>query len=228
MDILSTESVDMWRMTKEDSQFSPSVEAGMNYEEELVWRMRGVCFIQIAGSRLELPLQVVGTASALFHRFYSVVSLYDYPYDKIAATCLFVACKSEETARRALDIAKIWSFENEESYYEEDVSEFADDILHYELTVVDTTRFDLDMDHPYYYLHDFCEQVEVSDEVLNTCVAMMNDSYRLPFSQWYGNKLMAAVLLMMSFCGCEVEYEIDPDSELGRIIEEYSHLIPGK
>jgi hypothetical protein len=39
---------------------------------------------------------------------------------------------------------------------------------------------------------------------------------------------MAAVLLMMSFCGCEVEYEIDPDSELGRIIEEYSHLIPGK
>ncbi|KAG1205255.1 hypothetical protein G6F35_011757 [Rhizopus arrhizus] len=104
--------------------------------------------------------------------------------------------------------------------------EFADDILHYELTVVDTTRFDLDMDHPYYYLHDFCEQVDVSDEVLNTCVAMMNDSYRLPFSQWYGNKLMAAVLLMMSFCGCEVEYEIDPESELGRIIEEYSHLIP--
>ena len=32
-----------------------------------------------------------------------------------------MACKSEETARRALDIAKIWSFENEESYYEEDV-----------------------------------------------------------------------------------------------------------
>jgi preprotein translocase subunit SecY len=38
---------------------------------------------------------------------------------------------------------------------------------------------------------------------------------------------MAVVLLMMSFCGCEVEYEIDPDSELAHYMEEHSQVIPG-
>ncbi|RCH92478.1 hypothetical protein CU097_007560 [Rhizopus azygosporus] len=222
----NSRAVDRWSISKEESLYSPSIEDGMSLEEEFAWRMRGVCFIQIAGSRLELPLPVVGTASTLFHRFYTVASLYEFPFDKIAATCLFVACKSEETARRAFDIAKIWSFGSEEDVYEEDINEFADEILNYELIVVDLTRFDLDIDHPYYYLYDICEQIQVPEEVINTCVAMMNDSYRLPFIQWYGNRLMAVVLLMMSFCGCEVEYEIDPDSELAHYMEEHSQVIP--
>ncbi|CAO3671801.1 unnamed protein product [Rhizopus stolonifer] len=213
---------DMWRITKEDSQHSPSTKHGMSFSEELVWRMRGVCFIQVAASRLELPLPVVGTAATLFHRFFTVASLYDYQYDKIAATCLFVACKSEETSRRAVDIARIWLYECND----DDIYEFAEDILSYELIVVDTTRFDLDMDHPYNYLYDFCNQIEVPIEVLNTCVAMINDSYRLPFSQWYGNKMMAAVLLLMAFYGCDAKYNHDPSSELGKMVEEHGKMFP--
>ncbi|KAI9281096.1 cyclin-like protein [Sporodiniella umbellata] len=213
---------EMWQVTKEDSQHSPSTKNGMHFLEELTWRIRGICFIEVAASRLELPLPVVGTASTLFHRFFTVASLYDYQYDTIAATCLFVACKSEETSRRALDIASIWLYECND----EDISEFADEILNYELTVIDLTCFDLDIDHPYNYLRDFCKQIEVPADVLNTCIALTNDSYRLPFNQWYGNKVLAAALLLMAFYGCDIEYIHNPDTELGKIVEESGELFP--
>lgn len=41
-------------MHKDDSRHTPSIIRGMKYEEELVYRVRGVCLIQIVGYRLEL------------------------------------------------------------------------------------------------------------------------------------------------------------------------------
>ncbi|KAG2207553.1 hypothetical protein INT47_004303 [Mucor saturninus] len=186
-----------WIMHKEESRHTPSIIRGMKYEEELVYRVRGVCLIQIVGYRLELPVHTVATASNLYHRFFSRKSFQDYKYTRIAQACLFIACKSDESSRRAQDIAKSWTYKPKEAVLEKVISKFISDLLRNELLVLDVTCFGMTFDHPYYDMMEFVQEIQIPNEVATAATAFIND--RLPLCMWYDAKAIAATALVMGY-----------------------------
>ncbi|OBZ85057.1 Cyclin pch1 [Choanephora cucurbitarum] len=214
-----------WAIPKEESRNFPSVLKGMRYEEELMSRFRAICLIQCVGYRLELPVHTVATASALFHRFYTRRSFYDYKPNKIAQACLFIACKSDESSRRANDIAKSWLYKPNTTLSEKRITKFITDMLYYELIVLEITCFDMQIDHPYSDLFEFAKEINTSNDVVHAALAFINDSLRLPLSLWYDSKSIAATALLMAYHGHEIKFPTDTSTNWGHFIERNTSLI---
>ncbi|KAI7903362.1 cyclin-like protein [Cokeromyces recurvatus] len=209
-----------WILEREESQQFPSVLHGMKYEEELATRLRAICMIECVGNRLELPPYAIASACTLFHRFYTRRSFFDYNGAKIAQACIFVACKSEESARRPQDIARSWLYTPDEIVEDEKIEAFVVDLLYYEYIVLEITCFDLQIDHPY------CDLFHFADETF--ALAYINDSYRLPMCLWYVPRAIAAAALIMAFQGQDLEFPLDPETLWGQFLIENGSIIGGK
>ncbi|KAI8098185.1 cyclin-like protein [Gilbertella persicaria] len=214
-----------WYMQKEESRYFPSILKGMKYEEELMSRLRAVCLIQCVGYRLELPIHTVATASALFHRFYTRRSFYEYKSNKIAQACLFIACKSDESSRRANDIAKSWLYKPNTVLSEKKMSKFIADLLYYELIVLEITCFDMQIDHPYVDLFEFAKEIHTPNDVIHAALAFINDSLRLPLCLWYDPKSIAATALLMGYHGHDIPFPSDTNTHWGQYIEKNTSLL---
>ncbi|KAI8992461.1 cyclin-like protein [Pilobolus umbonatus] len=189
----------MWQFTQEDISQSPSItKDGMSVEEEMLWRIRGVCCIQTVGSRLELPLSTIATATVLFHRFYTRESFKDYCYSLVGATCLFLAGKSDEASRKVEDVARAWLNQIEEPVFE-DIDQLSDEILYYELLVLDVTCCDLTIELPYHTLMQLAEYFNTPEEILVSCLTYANDSLRIPLCTTYEAKMIAAACFQMGY-----------------------------
>ena len=68
--------------------------------------LRNACvlFIFQCGTRLKVPQPTIATAVVFFYKFFGDHSLAEHDGYEIARSCLFLACKSEETPRRFRDI----------------------------------------------------------------------------------------------------------------------------
>ncbi|KAJ2359857.1 hypothetical protein H4S01_005980 [Coemansia sp. RSA 2610] len=89
-----------WRFSREDLQRTPSVACGWTVEREELDRAKACALIHAAARKLQLPQVTAATACVYLHRFYMRHSLKEYHHYNIAATCLFFACKAEESLRR--------------------------------------------------------------------------------------------------------------------------------
>ncbi|KAL7331061.1 hypothetical protein PS15p_203305, partial [Mucor circinelloides] len=214
-----------WVMQRDESRYFPSIQKGMKYEEELLSRLRAICLIQCVGYRLELPIHTVATASALFHRFYSRRSFFDYKAHKIAQACLFIACKSDESSRRANDIAKSWLYKPKQTLSEKKINKFISDLLYYELIVLEITCFDMQIDHPYYELFEFVKEINTPNDVVHAALAFITDSFRLPLCLWYDARSIAAAALLMGYHGHDIKFPADTSSMWGQYLEANSDLI---
>ncbi|KAG2234585.1 cyclin-like protein [Thamnidium elegans] len=214
-----------WFMHKEDSKNTPSILNGMRYEEELLYRMRGVCLIQIVGYRLELPVHTVATASTLYHRFFTRKSFYDYKYTRIAQACLFIACKSDESSRRAQDIAKSWTYKPKETRSEKAIAKFISDLLYNELLVLEVVCFDMSFEHPYYDMLEFVKEVGIPNEIATAALAFINDSFRLPLNLWYEPKAIAATALVMGYQTSGTKLPSDTNTNWAQYLQGHSELI---
>ncbi|KAI8644607.1 cyclin-like protein [Parasitella parasitica] len=214
-----------WVMQRDESRYFPSIQKGMKYEDELLSRLRAVCLIQCVGYRLELPIHTVATASALFHRFYSRRSFFEYKANKIAQACVFIACKSDESSRRANDIAKSWLYKPKQTLSEKKINKFIADLLYYELIVLDITCFDMQIDHPYFELFEFVKQVNTPNDVVHAALAFITDSFRLPLCLWYDPRSIAAAALLMGYHGHDINFPTDLNSIWGQYLQANSDLI---
>ncbi|CEP14608.1 hypothetical protein [Parasitella parasitica] len=195
----------------------------MKYEEELLSRLRAICLIQCVGYRLELPIHTVATASALFHRFYSRRTFFEYKANKIAQACVFIACKSDESSRRANDIAKSWLYKPKQTLSEKKINKFIADLLYYELIVLDITCFDMQIDHPYYELFEFVKHMNTPNDVVHAALAFITD--RLPLCLWYDPRSIAAAALLMGYHGHDIQFPADTNSVWGEYLQTNSDLI---
>ncbi|KAI9478119.1 MAG: cyclin-like protein [Benjaminiella poitrasii] len=217
-----------WIVDREESQNFPSISHGMKYEEELAARLRAICKIECAGNRLDLPPYVIASACTLFHRFYMRRSFFDYNGSKIAQACLFVACKSEESARRPQDIARSWLYAPDEVVNEEKTEAFVNDLLYHEYIVLEITCFDLQIDNPYTDLFQFADETFASDDIVNAALAYINDSYRLPLCLWYIPRAIAAAALVMAFHGQELDIPFDMETTWGQFLVGHGDSIGGR
>lgn len=98
---------DQWLFSKPDLALTPSVLQGsLDPIEEKQRRFKGVNLIYRMGEYMRLPQHVMNTAAIYLHRFYMRQPLeygpskLGYSHYEIAATCVFLACKVEESHRK--------------------------------------------------------------------------------------------------------------------------------
>lgn len=79
----------------------------ISMQEEVVKRCKGVAYIFNSCRYLKLSRSVALTAATLFHRYYVLYDMGSTHYYEIGATCVFIACKSEECRRKLSDVIKV-------------------------------------------------------------------------------------------------------------------------
>lgn len=97
-------ALDTFYLTDEQLKNSPSRKDGTDEETETTLRIYGCDLIQESGILLRLPQAVMATGQVLFHRFYCKKSFARFDVKRVAASCVWLASKLEESPRKARQV----------------------------------------------------------------------------------------------------------------------------
>lgn len=186
---------------------TPSRSDDLSYEEELISRGKGVQFITRMASMLRLPSQTIFAASLFLHRFYTRHSLKRlHPY-QIAASCVFLACKTEESPRKLKDVATITTKSalksqktraEVEKEHAADVEQWIKVIPSREDELLQTLKFDFEETAPYDALKFLIMKfvpAEDKNELGTLATSFINDSCRTILCITLSMKELAVVAL---------------------------------
>ncbi|KAI0361993.1 cyclin-like protein [Trametes cingulata] len=173
-------------------------------EKELYDRSRGVEFLYRLGVSLGLPSSAMYTAATWFHRFYMRYSMEDYHRQDVAASCIFLATKTEECGRKLRDVAKVVCSKVSQM----DASKIPDDskeveecqtsILLTEEVLLEGLCFDFVVDSPQADLVDLFEACPNSPQIEECAWSIANDSYRTPLCLLYPPQIIAAACYVLA------------------------------
>ncbi|KAI0646958.1 cyclin-like protein [Trametes meyenii] len=173
-------------------------------EKELYDRSRGVEFLYRLGVSLGLPSSAMYTAATWFHRFYMRYSMEDYHRQDVAASCIFLATKTEECGRKLRDVAKIVCSKVSQT----DVTKISDDskeveecqtsILQTEEVLLEGLCFDFVVDSPQADLIDLFEAQPNAHQIEECAWSIANDSFRTPLCILYPPKVIAAACYVLA------------------------------
>lgn len=150
-----------WYWDKKDLAHTPSQLEGLDPATEARYRREGARFIFDVGTRLGLHYDTLATGIIYFHRFYMFHSFKQFPRYVTGGCCLFLAGKVEETPKKCKDIIKTArSLLNDVQF-----SQFGDDpkeeVMVLERILLQTIKFDLQVEHPYQFLLKYAKQLKV-------------------------------------------------------------------
>ncbi|KAF8401573.1 hypothetical protein HHK36_012517 [Tetracentron sinense] len=97
-------AIDTFYLTDEQLKNSPSRKDDIDEATEITLRIYGCDLIQESGILLRLPQAVMATGQVLFHRFYCKKSFARFNVKRVAASCVWLASKLEESPRKAKNI----------------------------------------------------------------------------------------------------------------------------
>lgn len=136
----------------------------------------------------------------------------------MAACCLFLAGKVEETPKKCRDIVRAAKLYHEnlatqesksvqerlylkklaESFNEDTIK----DIMTYEKILLQTIKFDLQVDHPYGYLVKYAKTLKGNQEQIHSLVQMtwgfINDSYSTTLCLQWEPEIVAIALMYLA------------------------------
>uniref|UniRef100_A0A8C0HK73 Cyclin K n=1 Tax=Chelonoidis abingdonii TaxID=106734 RepID=A0A8C0HK73_CHEAB len=149
-----------WYWDKKDLAHTPSQLEGLDPATEARYRREGARFIFDVGTRLGLHYDTLATGIIYFHRFYMFHSFKQFPRYVTGACCLFLAGKVEETPKKCKDIIKTArSLLNDVQF-----GQFGDDpkeeVMVLERILLQTIKFDLQVEHPYQFLLKYAKQLK--------------------------------------------------------------------
>jgi hypothetical protein len=157
---------------------SPSRRDGMTSGEEQRLRCEYCLFMEECSSNLRLTRLACSTGLVLFHRFFSLQSFMAHSGFEVAATCLFLASKVEESAKKLEVVITtcfgVW-YETTLKTDSEDYAELRLQILKCERILLHTLSFDLCVEHPYKFLIETVKAVHHAN--------MIQDSQKKDFAQ---------------------------------------------
>jgi len=177
---------------------------GMNSEEiksENANRKITCAFLQDAGMQLRLPQLTIATAVVFFHRFFVRHKLRDFERMIIAATCLFLAAKVEETPKKLKDVIEIMYTIKYKKEIKPDSMEFQqlkDQILTNELIVLQTIAFDLTVEHPYKFLLTYVKGIKGNRQLAQVAWNFVNDSLRTTLCLQFKPQLIASAAIYLA------------------------------
>lgn len=175
----SDNAEESWLFSKSELADTPSREDGVSVDEEKRLREEGARFIYDIGKKLRMPQLTVATACVFFHRFFMYRSFKEFsPYD-IAASCLFLGGKVEETPKKIRDVVVCCADERTGAILDENSEVFAEHkarLLRYECVLLQVLSFDLTVDHPYKYILAFVKTLKGDRIVAQYAWNFVNDS----------------------------------------------------
>ncbi|CAG8459738.1 25936_t:CDS:2 [Gigaspora rosea] len=198
-----------WIFKKHEyEKYTPSRRDGISIGEENYKRAKGVKFILEVSYDLKLPQQTIATAATFLHRFYMRKSLNEFHHYDIGGTCVFLACKSEETTRKMSEVAVACAKTARKDKNLKDEKEFEKwhhTITKREPTIAATLCFDLTLDHPYPYLikiiKELGAEIEIYKAIAGKAWSIINDSvysFNAPISLFYKPSIIASAAIFIA------------------------------
>ncbi|KAF8959060.1 cyclin-like protein [Flammula alnicola] len=192
---------DQWLFNTAALNATPSA---CSLQKELYDRARGVEFLFRLGSSLALPTSAMCTAATWFHRFYMRYSMEDFHRQDVAASCIFLATKTEECGRKLRDVARVYQAKVNNI----DLSSIPSDskevdhcqamILLTEEVLLEALCFDFVVESPHAELLDLFDRLGSDFEVQEYSWSLAHDSYRTPLCVLYTPRLIAIVCYVLA------------------------------
>ncbi|CAN6236296.1 unnamed protein product [Urochloa humidicola] len=205
---LSHERMHSWYFTREElEKFSPSRKDGITESKESEVRQLYCSFIRDVGIRLKLPQMTLATAIMFCHRFYLHQSLAKNGWQTVAAVCVFLASKAEDTPCPLDHVVRV-AYETmyrrdaaaAQRIRQKDVFEKQKAlILIGERLVLTTIRFDFNIQHPYRPLFDAMRNLGINQkEVKQVAWNFVNDWLKTTLCLQYKPQYIAAGSLYLA------------------------------
>ncbi|KAI5060608.1 hypothetical protein GOP47_0025028 [Adiantum capillus-veneris] len=193
-------AIDTFYLTQEQLQNSPSRKDGIDEETESVLRLYGCELIQEGGILLKLPQAVMATGQVLLQRFFCKKSFARFNVKRVAASCLWVAAKLEESPKKAQHVLNV--FNRIECRRENKPLELLDPFSkRYEELKVDLVRterhllkemgFICHVEHPHKFIINYLLQLESPPELMQEAWNLANDSLRTTLSVRFKSEVVA-------------------------------------
>ncbi|PVF99724.1 cyclin-like protein [Serendipita vermifera] len=193
-------------------------------EVEMLRRQHGVDWLMRVGATLNLNLSSCLTAATFLHRFYMRRMLEDYHELDIAATCLFLAAKTEENGKRLEDLVTVVLAKNHSlapqqvaGRFETEAKRWETLILTDEEVLLEVLCFDFEIQYPHTHLtriFDFLGSSSSStyrdalDRFIECSWSVAHDSYRTPLCILQSPAVIAGACFL--FAQCLVEGPASP------------------
>ncbi|XP_014295640.2 cyclin-K isoform X2 [Microplitis demolitor] len=191
-----------WYYDKKELRHTPSIQDSIDYETECRYRKEGARFIIDTGSKMDLGYNTMATGVVYFHRFYMFHSFKQFPRYVTACCCLFLAGKVEETPKKCKDIiktAKTLLTDQKFATFGEDPKE---EVMTLERILLQTIKFDLQVEHPYSYLLKYAKCLKGDKSKLQKMVQMawtfVNDSLCTTLSLQWEPEIIAVALMYLA------------------------------
>lgn len=173
-------AIDTFYLTDEQLKTSPSRKDGIDEATETTLRIYGCDLIQESGILLKLPQAVMATGQVLFHRFYCKKSFARFNVKRVAASCVWLASKLEESPRKARQVLIV--FHRMECRRENLPIEHLDtsskryvdlkaDLIRTERHLLKEMGFICHVEHPHKFISNYLATLEIPPETrsLESC-----------------------------------------------------------
>ncbi|KAJ8543252.1 hypothetical protein K7X08_005775 [Anisodus acutangulus] len=210
-----TETDNIFMSKEEIEKCSPSRKDGIDAKHEAYLRYSYCAFLQNLGILLDLPQTTIGTAMVLCHRFFVRRSHAGHDRFLIATAALFLAAKSEETARPLNNVLRASC----EIFHKQDLAvlsyllpvdwfeQYRERATEAEQMILTTLNFELNVQHPYEHLTSTLEKLGLSETVLvNLALHLVSEGLRSslwlqfkPYQIAAGAAYLASKFLNMDF-----------------------------
>lgn len=155
-----------WIFSDAELRSSPSHRDGMKHKDELILRRKGCDFIEKLAKPLDMPKLAIVSAQYYLHRFYMRQSLVRYDKYLVAAACVLLASKVEESPKKIGYIAKeyiaarnIVDKDHVFAIQKHDPQVTASRIISMEGVLLHTMSYDLTITHPYKFINEKVDKV---------------------------------------------------------------------
>eukprot|EP00249_Psilotum_nudum_P024635 c29246_g1_i1 orf=3982-4536(-) len=177
-------AIDTFHLLEEQIRNSPSVKDGISEDTETVLRLYGCELIQESGIMLKLPQAVMATGQVLFHRFYCKKSFARFNVKRVAASCVWLAAKLEESSRKIQHVLNV--FHRMECRREKRPLESLDplskkyedlkiDLIRTERHLLKEMGFICHVEHPHKFIINYLTQLEAPPELMQEAWNLAND-----------------------------------------------------
>ncbi|XP_018327315.1 cyclin-K [Agrilus planipennis] len=191
-----------WYYDKKELKNTPSALDGIDYETEMRYRKEGARFIIDTGSKMDLGYNTTATGVVYFHRFYMFHSFRQFPRYVTACCCLFLAGKVEETPKKCKDIIKTARSLLSDTKFATFGDDPKEEVMTLERILLQTIKFDLQVEHPYSYLLRYAKCLKGDKVKLQKMVQMawtfVNDSLCTTLALQWEPEIIAVALMYLA------------------------------
>ncbi|CAB3401265.1 unnamed protein product [Caenorhabditis bovis] len=160
-----------WTFSREEMQLSASQRDGMSAEEELCHRQQAASFIQemvdalnqnMKDQRGRITQLGMCVANVHMHRFFYFHSFKRFDYKDVAAACIFLSGKSEESPRKLTHVVSVWQEKKMKKPFSSETHriEACQFIVTLESCILQTIAFDLNVDLPHQHVIKIMESFD--------------------------------------------------------------------